>query len=116
MSQSMPVLSLSITADGAITAHRGVTAVLDQAVANEHTLGFARADIADGAQGTIDVLGTTIAEAGAAITAGDTLEVDADGKVITWDTAGAAVGVALEAAAAEGDLIEIFLIPNAATA
>jgi len=113
--QSTPILSLSITASGAIVAHRFVTPALDQAVANEYTLGVARTAAADGAQVTVDVLGTTVAEAGAAISAGATLETDADGKAVTWATSGAAVGIALQAAAADGDLIEVLLIPNAAT-
>jgi|OM-RGC.v1.028822323 hypothetical protein len=112
--QSTPILSLPVTADGAIAAHRFVTPVGDQAVAGEYTLGVARTAAADATLVTVDVLGTTVVEAGAAINAGATLKSDADGKAITWATSGAKVAVALAAAAAEGDLIEVLLIPNAA--
>lgn len=112
--QSTPLLSLPVTASGAIVAHRFVTPARDQAVAGENTLGVARTAAADGALVTVDVLGTTVVQAGAAISAGATLKADAAGKAITWATSGAKVAVALAAAAADGDLVEVLLIPNAA--
>lgn len=112
--QSTPILSLPVVASGAIVAHRFVTPARDQAVAGEYTLGVARTEAADGALVTVDVLGTTVVEAGAAFAAGATLKPDADGKGITWVTSGAKVAVALAAAAAAGDLVEVLLIPNAA--
>jgi hypothetical protein len=62
----------------------------------------------------VDVLGTTVVEAGAAINAGATVKSNAAGKAITWASSGAKVGLALGAAGADGDLIEILLIPNVA--
>jgi hypothetical protein len=62
----------------------------------------------------VDVIGTAIVEAGAAITAGDTLKVDNTGKVITWATSGAKVGIALQAASGSGKFIEVLLTPIAA--
>lgn len=51
---------------------------------------------------------------GAAVTAGATLKSDASGRAITWATSGAKVGIALEAATASGQMIEVLLIPNVA--
>jgi hypothetical protein len=54
-----------------------------------------------------------VIEAGGAITQGDELVSDADGRAVTRD-AGAGVfsiGVALQAAAAAGDVVEIFYRP-----
>lgn len=54
---------------------------------------------------------TTKAVAGAAITAGARVMTNASGKVITLATSGSiACGVALEAAGADGDIIEVALI------
>jgi len=112
--QSTPLLTLTIAASGAIVANRFVTPVLDQAGAGENTLGVAQTDAADTENVSVDVLGTTVVEAGAAVTKGDTLKVTTGGKAITWATSGAKVAVALEAAGADGDFIEVLLIPNAA--
>ncbi|MCB1738708.1 MAG: DUF2190 family protein [Rhodocyclaceae bacterium] len=114
MSQSTPILTLSVAASGAVAAHRFVTPARDQAVADENTLGVARTAAADTEQVAVDVLGTTVVEAGAAIAAGATIKSDANGKAVTWATSGGKVAVALEAASADGDLIEVLLIPNAA--
>lgn len=112
--QSTPVLALTIEASGTITANRFVTPVNDQAVADENTLGVARSTVSDGEQVTVDVLGTAVVEAGAAITAGATVKSNASGKAITWATSGAKVGIALQDAAGDGSFIEVLLIPNAA--
>lgn len=112
--QSIPLLTLSILAAGAVAAHRFVTPVRDQAVADENTLGVSTTDAANGESLAVDVLGTTIVEAGAAIAEGATLKADANGKAITWAVSGAKVAVALEAATGDGDFIEVLLIQNAA--
>jgi len=62
----------------------------------------------------VDVIGTVTVESGAAVTAGATLKSDASGRAITWATSGAKVGIALEAATASGQMIEVLLIPNVA--
>ncbi|WP_409574253.1 capsid cement protein [Salmonella enterica] len=49
--------------------------------------------------------------AGAAITAGQRLQSDANGNAIP-KAAGVVVAVALEAASAQGQTIEVSLIPN----
>ena len=59
--------------------------------------------------------GTTKVKCGGAITIGKRVKVDTDGMVITESTANATeqycIGVALEAAGADGDIIEIALAP-----
>jgi hypothetical protein len=112
--QNIALLSLSITAVGAIVANRFVTPAQDQAVADENTLGVARSNAAGGELVTVDVLGTAVVEAGAAISKGATVKSNAAGKAITWATSGAKVGIALEAAAGDGSFIEVLLIQNAA--
>lgn len=112
--QSIPVLTLTVVASGAIVANRFVTPLNDQAVADENTLGVSRTAAADGEACPVDVIGTTTVEAGAVVAAGASLKSDASGRAITWATSGAKVGIALSAAAAAGDLIEVLLVPNVA--
>jgi hypothetical protein len=114
MKQSISLLTLTIAAVGAIVAHRFVTPAGDQAVAGENTLGVARTAADDGDNVPVDVVGTAVVEAGAAFSKGASLKVDANGKAILWATSGAKVAVALEAAGADGDLVEVLLIPNVA--
>lgn len=113
--QNISLLSLTIAAAGAIAAARFVTPANAQAGADANTLGVSR--YAAGAAGekiAVDVIGTAVVEAGAAIAAGATLKSDANGKAITWAAAGAKVAIALQAAGADGELIEVLLIPNVA--
>jgi hypothetical protein len=109
------LLTLTVAAAAAILANRFVTAASAQAEADENAIGVARsAASAAGVLVPVDVLGTTIVEAGAAVSAGASLKADADGRAITWATAGARVAIALQAATAAGQFIEVLLIPNAA--
>ncbi|MCU0963541.1 MAG: DUF2190 family protein [Burkholderiaceae bacterium] len=111
--QNTPLLTLSRTLSGTVAAHRFVTIGGAQAGADAVTLGVAQTAGVSGAVVPVDVIGTTIVESGAAITAGDTLESDASGRAVTWATSGAKVGKALEAATAAGQFIEILLLDNA---
>lgn len=111
--QSLPILTLTVALPGPVAAHRFVSPVGDQAGADAVALGVARTAGVAGERVPVEVLGTAIVEAGAAVAAGAALKVDAAGKAIPWATSGAKVGIALQAAAADGDLIEILLIPNA---
>lgn len=112
--QNISLLTLSHTLSGTVAANRFVTPAGAQAGADANTLGVARTAGVSGDLIPVDVLGTALVEAGAAITAGATVKSNADGKAITWATSGAKVGIALSAAAADGDIIEVLLIPNAA--
>lgn len=110
--QFIPVLTLSLVATGALAAERFVTHAGAQAGAAARTLGVARAKAdAAGEAVPVDVLGTAVVEAGAAIAVGAQLETDANGRAVT-KAAGPAVAVALQAAGAAGEFIEVLLIPN----
>ena len=108
-----PTLTLTIVATGTIVADRFITPLGAQAVADANTLGVSRVAGVSGDKLTVDVDGTAVVETGAAITVGQTLKVDASGRAIPWVTAGARVGIALEAASATGQFIEVRLIQNA---
>lgn len=112
--QSYPVLTLTVAATGTIAAQRFVTKAGAQAGADANTLGVTRVAASSGDKIPVDVLGTAVVEAGAAVTAGDTIKADSSGRAITWVTSGAKVGLALEAAGAAGNFIEVLLIPNVA--
>lgn len=114
MQQSIPVLSLTAVAAGTIAANRFVTPAGAQAGADANTLGVCRQAAVATDKITVDVLGTAIVEAGAAVAAGATVKSDASGRAITWASSGAKVGIALDAAGGAGQLIEVLLIPNAA--
>ncbi len=112
--QSTPILTLTHRLTGAVAQYRFVSPAGAQVVADANALGVARLAGVSGDDVPLDVLGTTIVEAGAAVAAGATLKSDATGRAITWVTAGARLAVALQAASAAGEFIEVMLIPNAA--
>lgn len=113
--QSIPILTLTRTASGAIAANRFVAQAGDQATEGENTLGVARTGAASGELYPLDVLGTTIVEAGDDITDGATLMSDDDGKAVPQTVDSAIAAIALQAGA-DGDLIEVLLMPNALAA
>jgi hypothetical protein len=113
--QNTALLTLTVAAAGVIAANRFVTPAGAQAGADANTLGAARfAAAAAGEKIPVDVLGTAVVEAGAAVAANATVKSDASGRAITWVTSGAKVGLALQAAGAAGEMIEVLLIPNVA--
>ncbi len=113
--QSTPILTLTVTASGAIAANRFVTPAGAQAGADANTLGVSQlAASGAGVKIPVVVLGTAVVEAGAAVAAGATLESDASGRAVTWATSGPKIAIALDAAGAAGDFIEVLTIPNAA--
>ncbi len=112
--QNIPILTLTHRLTGTVAQYRFVTPAGAQAGADANTLGVARVAGVSGEDIPVDTLGTAIVEAGAAIAAGATLKSDASGRGITWVTAGAKVAIALQAATAAGEFIEVLLIPNAA--
>lgn len=111
--QSIPLLALPVMATTAIAAQRFVTSVGAQAGAGANTVGVSRTAAAIGERTTTDIIGTTVVQTGAAVASGATLQSDANGKAITW-ASGARVAVALEAATAADQFIEVLLIQNAA--
>lgn len=112
--QNIALLALTVAAAGTIASNRFVTPGGAQAGADANTLGVSRTAAVAADKLAVDVLGTAVVEAGAAVAAGATVKSDASGRAITWVTSGAKVGVALEAASAAGQMIEVLLVPNAA--
>lgn len=106
------ILTKSVVATTALTQYRAVSHAGAVPAANGRCMGFANTSAAIGERAPVDVLGTTLAEAGAAISLGAQLGLDSSGRVVTYST-GAVVGsAAFSAAGASGDVIEILLIPN----
>jgi hypothetical protein len=112
--QAISLLALAVTLSGTVAANRFLTPLGAQAGAGVNTLGVARTAGVSADKITVDALGTAIVEAGAAVAAGDTLKTDSTGRGITWATSGAKVAIALQAAGAAGEFIEVLMIPNAA--
>lgn len=111
MTQKIQILTLTALAAAAITAERFVTSTGQVATAAGNSSGVAESNAAAGERFPYISLGTAIVTAGGAIAKGARVEVGAAGKAVTL-AAGKAVGEALEAAAADGDRIEVRLIPN----
>jgi hypothetical protein len=109
--QKIPILTLSVIATAVLLAEQFVTAGGAVATAAGVALGVSRTSAAIGAQVPVDVLGTAIVTAGAAITVNAYVEVDASGYAVTH-SAGKIVGQALQASAASGDRIEVYLIQS----
>lgn len=105
------LLTLSVVATAALAQYRAVTGTGAVPAAGARCLGFTDTAADVGQRVSVGVLGTTIAEAGAAFAADTALELDAQGRVIT-KTTGVTVGRAIGAASAAGQMVEILLIPN----
>ncbi|MDH4276405.1 MAG: DUF2190 family protein [Gammaproteobacteria bacterium] len=110
---STPLLTLTKTLSGTVAAHRFVTPAGAQAGADAVSQGVTRTAGVSGDKVPMDAIGTTIVETGAAVALNDTLKSDASGRGITWVTSGAKTAMALEAATAAGQFIEVLLLPNA---
>lgn len=109
---SIPVLTLNRTLTGTVAQFGPVTAAGAAASAAGNAVGIARVGGASGAIVPVDVLGVAICTAGAAITAGALVEVHTTVSQVVTKAAGVAIGRALSAAGAAGDLIDVLLIPN----
>lgn len=113
MTQKTPVLTLSVAAAAALAAERFVTASGAYAAARGGAFGVtATLATAAGERIPVDVLGTTVATAGGAFAADTPLAVGANGKVVAAEALDVIVARALQAATADGDRVEVFLIPN----
>ncbi len=111
MTQKISILALSVVATAALTAERFVTVGGAVATAAGNTLGVAQTNAASGQIVAVGVLGTEVVTAGAAIAKGAAIEVGTAGKAVT-KSSGVTVARALQAAAADGDRIEVLLITN----
>ena len=106
-----------LVASAAITKYKVLTITGDNAVAHadatSDVAGVAQADAATGAPVDMAERGVCIAEAGAAIQAGDNLKVDADARVIpSTETTDTRIGKALIAVSSAGDEVEILISRN----
>lgn len=105
------LLTLGIAATATITQNQAITAGGAVATAAGNAIGFANTAATSGQRVPTTVVGTALAIAGAAIANGAAIEVGSAGKVVT-KSAGVTVGRALQAAAADGDVIEVLVITN----
>lgn len=110
---SYPVVSLTVQAAATVAANRFIEADGTYPNANGPTLGVTRFAGVSGDQLTVDCVGTAIVEAGGAIAIDGAIKVDASGKAVAHDSTHTKVARALSAAAADGDFIDVLLIPNA---
>lgn len=111
---SCAVYTRSVIAAGAVTQRRFVkTGGAQAAVQGEKVLGVSKYSAPDRGDLALDVLGSSVVEAGAAISLDADLVTDAQGRAIP--AAGAVgeriAGRALSAATAAGSVIEILLTP-----
>lgn len=115
MQQAIPLLTLTVVAAAQLTARRFVTHAGAVGTAGAAALGVARADGAIGTQVPVDVLGTAIVEAGEPLAAGAFIKVGANGKALTYASAGAiCVGQLApgESAAGDGSFVEVLLLTS----
>jgi hypothetical protein len=115
-------LSKPFLAGGAIGIYRVVELGASEAVtqANAGTdvvIGICQeeitaGDVTLGRVANIQMLGVSRAIAGAAITAGATVMTDSVGRVIAATATNRPVGIALQAASAAGDHVDVFLTPT----
>lgn len=110
--QYISINSQTVKATAVLTANRFVTTLGAVPAANAAVLGVTRSGAAINELVCVDILGSSMVEAGGAISAGATLAVDSSGRVVTWST-GVKVGTALQAATASGQIIEVNLIQDA---
>jgi hypothetical protein len=116
------VLSKSFLAGGAIGIYRAVEIAAGEVVtqANAGTdaiLGICQEeitadDVTRGRVANVQMLGVSRCIAGAAITIGATVMTDGTGRVIAATATNRPIGMALQAAAAAGDHVDVFLTPT----
>lgn len=112
--QAISILSLTVVAAAALTAHRMVTLGGAVPAAGAACLGATDSDAANGARVNVHVLGTAIVEAGAEITAGQFLATDNQGRVVPYTDGDVCVGQAApgETASGAGVKLEVLLIQS----
>lgn len=111
MSQNHSIYRITVVATAAVVAMTFIDFTGATAVAAGNTAGVACTAGNAGDLVPTDRLGSAVVTAGAAITAGQRVEVGANGFAVPHNT-GVVVGVAREAATASGQAIEVDLIPN----
>lgn len=106
MKSAQPLLTTSLIAAVALTAHRFAAFDGTVCAAGAKALGSVVVDTDADNVAPVDVLGIVLVEAGAAIAAGAVVQSDATGRAIT-KAAGEANGTAWDAATAAGDVIRV---------
>jgi len=107
-----PLYTITQKAAASIPVSRFVDTGGVLATAAGRAFGVSRVAAEDGDNFGVHTLGTAIVEAGGVISIGDAVEVGTNGKAAAF-SAGDKVGIALTASGGDGDLIEVYLIPNA---
>lgn len=107
---STPVLNKSIRVTADVSAYRFITWAGNVQTAGNQAAGPTRYAAKNGDLVDVVVLGTATVEAGGAISVGAEVMAGSGGKAYDWASGNTAVGIALEAATADGDLIEVFVI------
>lgn len=102
-----PLLIDTVTAAEDLPKNRFVGFDGSLAKANTRALGVTLYDFKTGESANAGVLGIYLATAGGAFAAGDLIGVGADGKAVK--STGVAIGVAREAATADGDIVPVIL-------
>lgn len=109
--QKRSLLMLPLAASATLTKYQGITYAGAVAADGAAVAGFATEDAASGDLVTADVLGTTIAIAGAGVSAGAKVAIGSGGKVITAVSTKVPVGIALQAGVTDQPF-EILLTPG----
>ncbi len=111
--QCIPLLTLTLGLTATVVAERFVTGAGAQTGAAGNALGVARTAGVSGENIPVDVIGTAIVEAGAAIAANALVEADSVGRAVT-KSAGVTLGRLApgQSATAAGQFVEIILIQN----
>lgn len=111
--QCIPLLTVTLALTGTVVAERFVTGAGAQTGAAANALGVARTAGVSGDNIPVDVIGTAIVEAGAAIAANALVEADSSGRAVT-KSAGVTLGRLApgQSTTATNQFIEIILIQN----
>lgn len=114
MNPSIPTLTLTVIAAAALVNNRAVNQAGNYPAAGGLAFGITRSDAATGDPTPVDVQGTAIATAGDAFSKDVPLMVGTDGKLIAHDGDGDkhAVARSMQAATADGQLVEVLLVPS----
>ena len=108
---NVSLLTISRTSAAALAQYQPVQATGVAAAAAGNAVGFCQTTVpAAGALYPVIVEGTSIAVAGAAIAVGALVEVHTTVTQVVTKAAGIAIGRALTAASAAGDLVEVLII------
>ena len=112
MQGNIALLTKSFTASGTLAQYQPVQASGAAATAAGNAVGFANVAASTGDLFPAVVIGTSLAVAGAAISAGALVEVGSTVTQVVTKASGVAIGRALTSASNAGDIIEVLIIPN----